>query len=266
VAHEVLNLTHWLVPERHRARYAGLVRTIAVRPEADIAGPALSAMPQWSRWDSGGTELLADLAADLKNTATWERALGALIGACEEDFAPLRAVVARLVRSLDEFDAAPDRDLPARQRIRKIVQLLGNDRVPAAHREFERVLAGDLAGVMPIEAIRLAASAVDWQSAEVLAQLRFVASLATRPTLALRARDEVASRLGRGLAGMTYLDIRALAAGLAGHAPLLALSVATVGGRMEGWPEYWREILRQVRADADPDVREAALAVVTSAE
>ncbi len=266
VAHEVLNLTHWFVPERHRTRYAGLVRTIAVRTEADIAGPALSTMPQWSRWDSSGTELLADLAADLNNTATWERALGALIAECQEDFTPLRAVVARLLRSLDEHDTEPDRDLPARQRIRKIVQLLGNDRVPAAHREFERVLAGDLATVMPIEAIVLAASAVDWQSAEVPAQLRFVASLATRPTRALRARDEVEFRLDRSLAGLTYPGILAFATGLVDTAPLLALGIATVGGRLEGWPEHWRAILRQVRADADPDVREAALAVVAAAE
>lgn len=266
VAHEVLNLTSWFVPERHRARYAGLVRKIAVRPEADIAGPALSTMPQWSRWDSSGTELLADLAADLNNTATWERALDALIGECQEDFAPLRAVVARLLRSLDEHDAEPDRDLPARQRIHKIVDLLGNDRVSPAHRAAERVLAADLADPMPFQAIELAASAVDWQRADVQDQLRFLASLATRPTLALRAGDEVAARLNRGLAGLTYPGILALATGLVDSAPLLALGIATVGGPLEGWPEHWRAILRQVRADDDPDVREAALSVVAAAE
>lgn len=266
VAHEVLSSGHWFVPERHRPRYAALVRTIALRAEPDIAGPALSAMPQWSRWDGGGTELLRSLVEDLKNTATWQRALGALIGVCDTDFTPVREVVARLLGALTEFDAVPDRDLPARQRIRKVVELLGNDRMSAAHREFERELAVDLAGVMPVEAVRLAVSSVDWHSASALDGLRFVASLATRPALGLRARDEVASRLQRSLAGLTYEDIRALAAGLVEAGPLPALGIATVAGPLEGWPEFWREIVRRVRADADPDVREAAFAVVTAPE
>ncbi len=266
VAHSLLELPPQFVAQRYRARYASLVRAVAVRPEPDVAGRALALLPLWSRWDAGGTDVPADLVTDLANTATWEPALGALLVGCEEDFTPLRAVVARLLSTLDSFDAAPDRDLPARQRIRKIVQLLGDNRVSAAHRAFERLLAADLAAPMPREAIRLAGSAVDWRGTDVLDQVLAVVALGTRPLLAVEVRDVLQRQLHRDVHEISAADVHDLAVALASPAPLVALSFTRLAGDRNGWPEPWRALLRRLRAHTDPDVREAALAVVTTRE
>ncbi|ANZ42383.1 hypothetical protein BBK82_00280 [Lentzea guizhouensis] len=266
VALSVLELPPQFIAARHRHRYAALVRTVAVRREPGIAEPALSRLPLWSRWDEGGTDLLADLTADLANTATWQAALGALISSCASDLTPLRSVVTRLLSTVDAFDAVPDRDLPARQRIRKVVELLADDRTSAAHRAFERQLAADLAAEMPREAIKLAAGAVEWQHADVLDQVLFAASLGTRPVLALEVRTALSRWLRHGLAGIAIDDVRRLATDVVIPAPLVALGFAAVAGEAEGWPEFWLAIVRQVRAHPDPDVREAALAVMTAPE
>jgi hypothetical protein len=49
VAHSLLELPPQFIAQRHRARYASLVRAVAVRPEPDVAGRALALQPLWSR-------------------------------------------------------------------------------------------------------------------------------------------------------------------------------------------------------------------------
>ncbi|MEU7482155.1 hypothetical protein AB0A63_39730, partial [Lentzea sp. NPDC042327] len=230
VALSVLDLPPQDVADRHRTRYASLVRAIAVRPEPEAARRALATLPLWSRWDTGGTDLLADLTTDLTRTATWQQALTALVAACEDDLTPLRTAVTRLLSTLDTHNAEPDRDLPARQRIRAVVRLLADDRTSPTHRAFERLLAHDLATPMPREAIRLAASAVDWQADDVLDQVLFTASLATRPTLALDARTELQRWLRHNAAKTTPAQLRTLATALLAPAPLVALGFADVAG------------------------------------
>ncbi|NGO41344.1 hypothetical protein G6048_03885 [Streptomyces sp. YC419] len=52
-----------------------------------------------------------------------------------------------------------------------------------------------------------------------------------------------------------------------GHAQgLLAVALTSALGSRTGWPAPWREHLRHLRRHALPDVRDAALAVVTAHE
>jgi hypothetical protein len=47
---------------------------------------------------------------------------------------------------------------------------------------------------------------------------------------------------------------------------LLAVALTRVAGERAGWPDGWRERLRRLRRHPAPDVRHAALAVVTVRE
>jgi hypothetical protein len=117
---------------------------------------------------------------------------------------------------------------------------------------------------MPREAIRLAASAIDWRGDEVLDQVLAVVSLGTRPLLALEVRDVVRRQLHHDLTEIS--DVHGLTAALVAPAPLVALVFTQLASDREGWPEPWRALLRRLRSHTDPDVREAALAVVTAQE
>ncbi len=259
-----------VVPRRHRARYAGLVRVLADSADPDTARLGLSASPYWTRWSAGGTELLVRRVTDLADTATWRHALAALVqvSAATADVTPLRAAVTSLLAADGRFDAEDDRDLPARQRIAALVRRLADTRDSDRSRAAARALVPDLvAAGYRSRAVALAVAAVTWEEGAELDGLRAVAHLAVRPTTAWWAAEELAAVLPdvvRRVSPPRLLDVAATLA--AGGAAPLALAIATAAGRDAGWPAQWRELLRGLRRHDDPDVREAASDVVTSEE
>ncbi|WP_141974707.1 hypothetical protein [Saccharothrix saharensis] len=259
------------VPRRHRARYAELVRVLAGSTDPDTARLGLGALPHWTRWSPGGTDLLVDRVTDLGDTATWRPALTALVelSAATADVTPLRAAVASLLAADGGLDAEEDRDLPARQRIAALVRHLADTRDADRSRAAARALVGALvdAGYRSW-AVKLAVVAVPWEEPGAeLDGLREVARLAAGPVWTWRAAEEVAGVLPavvRRVSPARLLDVAG--ALVAGGAAAVALAVVTAAGRDAGWPAPWRELLRGLRRHGDPDVREAASDVFTSQE
>ncbi|WP_158841223.1 hypothetical protein [Saccharothrix deserti] len=271
VAAAVLDQGPDVVPRRHRARYAELVRVVADSADPDTARLGLTALPGWIRWADGTADLLVGRVVDLADTATWQHALTALerLSATTSDITPLRAAVTALLAVDGEFDAAEDRDLPARQRIAAIVRRLSGTRSSTESRAAARALIPDLvtAGYRSWS-VSLAVVAVPWEEEGAeLDALREVARLAVRPTLARQAADELTGALTEVLQRLSrprLLDVAsALAAEGAGE---LALAITIPAGRDAGWPAAWRDLLRGLRRHDDPDVREAALGVFTTGE
>lgn len=257
------------VAERHRARYGALVRTVAGSADPDTARIGLAAWPAWSVWDRNGTRALVDVIGDLTRTATWREAVGAVLTACAVtgDPAPLRAVVTTLAGAGEVV--APDRDQPARQRLRHFLGCLearldtsGETMLDAAER-----LAATLAeqAGYRTDALMLAVAALP-RRGDLLPAARRLAALADRPAAAWQVADRLAAWLAGHDPGRPELldTARALADDPA--EALLAVGIASVAGARVGWPRPWRELVTALRDHPDPDVRERASHTVLAPE
>ena len=268
VATAVLDLDPFTVAPAHRQRYAGLVRTVAGADDQDLARRGLVTLAWWARWDADGTRMLVDRVADLAKTASWREALAALVAGCAttEDPAALADVVTRLLATPDG-PATADRDLPVRQRILAVADLV-------AHRAFEapalRAAAGTLAGVLTAEptlrgpAIDLAAAAVPFEpDGDGTAALRRVGELADTPRWAWHAHHAVAGRLRGRVARLPQAHLYELATAAP---PLLGLAIAGEAGPEAGWPQRWRAFVTGLREHPDTEVRLTALDTFTTRE
>ncbi|WP_027946984.1 hypothetical protein [Amycolatopsis taiwanensis] len=257
------------VAERHRARYGVLVRTVAGHPDPDAARAGLSAWPSWAACDHDGAASLATVICDLHNTATWRAAVDGLITACAltRDAAPLRAVVATLA-SVDAV-MGPDRDLPARQRVRHLVESLAArvDMSGEALRGVADAMSEVLASTAEYRAdgLALAVAALP-RRGDLLPALRRIANLADRPVLAWCVTDWLERWLtahdpGRPSLLPTARDLSTTSTGA-----LLAAGIAAQAGPYAGWPAPWRDLVLALRKHADPDIRERALRTATAPE
>jgi hypothetical protein len=272
VATAVLDVGPHAIAERHRPRYAGLVRAVAAAGDQDTAQLGLAALSSWLRWDPACVTLLTGRVTDLASTATWRVALRTLVTACAttEDPEPLRAVAARLAEA--GHVPARDRDLPARQRVLALAEAVCSEvrSRPVLHRAAEE-LAGTLAGrpTLRRSAIDLAVAAVSVDEGHDA--LVRVAELADTPRWAWYAHDAVRQGVGWWARRVPEDRLHGLALALVGHTaspvvPLLGAAVVSVAGEEAGWPARWRELLGELRAHQDPDVRLAALDTFTDPE
>jgi hypothetical protein len=268
VATAVLDLDPFTLAPAHRQRYAGLVHTVADAAEPDTARRGLATLARWTRWDPAGTRMLVGRVGDLANTASWREALAALVAGCTatEDPAPLADVVARLLATPDGPTTA-DRDLPVRQRIRAVAELVQRDahEVPAL-----RAAAGSLADTLAAEptlrgpTIDLAATAVPFEpDGDGTAALHRVAELADAPRWAWHAHHAVARRLAGRVARLPQAHLYDLATSAP---PLLGLAIAGQAGPEAGWPGHWRTYVIALRDHDDTDVRLTALDIYTTRE
>ena len=205
VATAIVDVAPDALPLRHRSAYAALVRTVAAAPVADDALDALHALPNWSRWDGGASvDLLVERTTDLRTTTTWRAALEGLLAATRwpGGTAGLAAATDRLLTAAadddlaDGFDAAADRDRPARQRL---VALAAAVRQHCRARPGLRDTSAALADLVeqrggPAElAASLAVEAVDWHAASDRSErLLRAAALCATPALAIRAGAQLA--------------------------------------------------------------------------
>ncbi|WP_291419071.1 hypothetical protein, partial [Actinophytocola sp.] len=268
VATAVLDIDPYTLAERHRPRYASMVHTVADAAEPDTARLGLTTLANWARWDEAGTAMLVGRVADLTNTASWREALTALVAGCTatEDPAPLVAVVTRLLATADPAPTA-DRDLPARQRVRAMSDLVQrNAHAAPGLRAAVSALAGALAAHPTLRGpmIDLAVTAVPFEpGADGPAALGRVADLADEPRWAWQAHRAVQRRLSGRVAKLPQAHLYELATRTT---PLLALAIASRAGPEAGWPAHWRELVTGLREHEDADVRLTALDTFTTRE
>ncbi|MGR3932979.1 hypothetical protein [Streptomyces sp. BRA346] len=284
--HAVLHARPLDLPELHRERYAQLIRVVCDTEDPEVAASGHAALARWSPWAPDAAALLVAAVTDLGNRASWRSAADALLalmaaapdGTSEDN--PLAWALAALVTADARTgmpDAEPDRDRPARQRIRHLATRLarhGRTRPREMRRHAlgaAELLAGYETFVPEAAQVLVHALDLDARPSALTAALARLARLHTsRPALAARTADvlrdrlDAASRPG-GREGLLRAAWQLEEDG--GHAAGLFAAVLTgVGGPRTEWAEPWRERVRGLRRHPHPDVRDAALRLTTAGE
>ncbi|TRO67610.1 hypothetical protein [Streptomyces sp. IB201691-2A2] len=293
----VLRVSPLDLPERHRARYARLVRDVCATDDQATATLAFGALSRWAPWSPDAPTVLASATADLSNRTSWRAAAEGLVVAAAGSAGGARGLREAL-RVLAEaeaeagigtdagteaetaapalVDAEPGRDRPARQRVDHLVARLAQQARTAAGPIREAALgAGELLarydGFVP-QAATVAAVHLDLdaEAERVDTALDRLAALTEgRPVLAARTATELAARLRRTQEGDAEIMLGAAQRLTVhgGHSEgLLATALTATLGTRTGWAPQWRAQLRTLRRHAQPDVRDAALAHMTAYE
>ncbi|EFL22093.1 translation initiation factor IF-2 [Streptomyces himastatinicus ATCC 53653] len=251
-----------------------------------MAASGHAALARWSPWAPDAAALLVAAVTDLGNRASWRSAADALLalmaaapdGTSEDN--PLAWALAALVTADARTgmpDAEPDRDRPARQRIRHLAtRLAQHGRMrPREMRRHALGAAELLAGYETFipEAAQVLVQALDLDarpSALTAALARLARLHTSRPALAARTADVLRDRLDAASRPGGREALLRAAWQLeedGGHAAGLFAAVLTgVGGPRTEWAEPWRERVRGLRRHPHPDVRDAALRLTTAGE
>ncbi|MFI9202931.1 hypothetical protein [Streptomyces sp. NPDC053048] len=272
------------LPERHRCRYAGLVRTVCVTDDPDLARQGFQALGTWSRWAPDAVDLLVAAVTDLDNRASWQSAARALCSyvAYAPSGSPDLVPLTRALTALMEADALPgtpdaeeDRDRPAFRRIQYVTTVLAE--LGGRQRRTVGTAAPAIADLLTAtgrhapEAAALLVRTLDLgaEPDELTAQLTRLARVHEgRPALATRTADTLTTRIGRRDGSDTALLHAAAALADDGEhaAGLFALALTVAGGRRGYWSTAWRDQLRALRRHPHADVRDEALRTVTAEE
>ncbi|MEU4213347.1 hypothetical protein AB0F13_25770 [Streptomyces sp. NPDC026206] len=281
----VLGTSPYQLPERHRTRYAELIHALCRTDDPEVAAAGYGALGQWSRWVPEAAGTLVDVVTDLDNRTGWRAAATALCRVVATgpsgtpDVTPLTRTLTALIAAdacAGTPDAEPDRDRPARRRVRHIVADLAqgsrwNHRttLPVTHAVTE-LLGGSPDFI--VDAVELSARTLDLDAAPdaLAAELTRLARLHQgRPALAVRTADALDQRLRASRNGdeEAFGHAARTLAEDGGHAAgLFAVTLTATGGRRTAWAVHWRERLRALRRHPHPDIRDAALALVTADE
>jgi hypothetical protein len=269
-AETLLDAIPYRLPERHRHRYAQLVRRLVGHPETDVVRRAYAALAGWVRWAPEIASELIGGVSDLSAGSTWRYALSCAetptVWSSLPDLLPeLTSTLLRLTRS--DPDAEALRDLPARQRL---LQLVGGvcrsaqvgRRHPEPVRRMVEILGADPTFVPA--AGGLAASLL-WPGTGFVPEVQALADLLSGFAPAVSEVDDwlaVAEWEPDDVGpAVDALTARGDAAG-----GRLAVMLAGTAGSRAGWPEAWRQRLRVLRGHQAPEVRYAALGVFTATE
>ncbi|MFE2147481.1 hypothetical protein ACFXA3_38115, partial [Streptomyces sp. NPDC059456] len=271
------------VADRHRPRYARLVALLAASGHRTVADRAIAALPGWVAYAPEAADPVRLAVCDLAPHPGWKAAATALEkiagsrlphpvgggGPGSQFHAAVEELLA-VVRSGDDPEAEPERDLPALQRVRFLCQNLAPE-----HHVLRAGLVRQLAGEPALATTRVALlrRAVDLRAE--LPVLRaalddLVAAHEGRPGLAVATAN--ALRDGNlhgdrvGDPEVVLEAVRALAGDGARVPGLFAVALTTAVGRRLGWPPQWRAMLRELRRHAETEVRDAALGAVTHHE
>ncbi|MBC2876537.1 MULTISPECIES: hypothetical protein [Streptomyces] len=275
----------WHLAAEHRPRYARLVAEVCSTTDPEVREEALDRLAAWAPYAPEAATVLGRTVTDLDVRVGWReaaRALGSLAisgaphpvgGAApgslfHDTIADLLTAVRRA-----EYDARPDRDRPASQRLRWLLLRLPHRVDPGTVPVLEAVAdqLADEPSVAEHRAGLLRSLILPDQELGVLrARLSALAdALRGRPGLACRT----AEYLERQVAGATPPDPAAVLAAARHTAAadgvpggLLAVALVAAQGRRLGWPEEWRVLLRELRRHEDGDVRAAALEAVVHYE
>jgi hypothetical protein len=217
----------------------------------------------------------AALVADLDATADWRPAAVTLVEAAAAGGGPhpLVLLATRLAPVGDEAAAdRSDRDLPRRQRLTHVAELLIDLPIAARHglrdafQGFAAALGTDptMLGLQQ----RLRVGALDWRRPGDVRQalLQAAGQCATRPLQAGALAALVRASLREDPDAWDPHALLGLATELANRAGVaggrVAVEVAAAAGPRTGWDGRWRPYLRSLRWHPDPDVASAARDVV----
>jgi hypothetical protein len=269
VAMQVLRVLPHAIPEQHRAGIARLISEVAAGTDTRLRTQALQQLGSWLTWFPEAIPVLRASITDLDDRTGWGGAVSGLISAITT--AAAETAVLDCVEALaatDDPDAETDRDRPGLQRTRALISgLKHGPNSKAPRREAIVRLTEALTAYPEIrrEVVELRFSTVRTDTAEASGDIQAISLLvAGRPALAAQVSRPAWSNWP------TYpyywnRDAMLAAAENAGNG-YLAVGIVAVGGPHYGWPEAWRALLRELRRHADPDVRDAALRVMTSSE
>ncbi|MET7905355.1 hypothetical protein ABZS86_29365 [Streptomyces sp. NPDC005355] len=284
--HAVLRTRPLDLPETHRARYAQLIRVVCDTDDPEVAAPGYAALAVWSPWAPDAAAVLVAAVTDLENRTSWRSAADSLLDlmAAAPDGVPEDNPLAWALAALATADARPgapdaepDRDRPARRRIRHIADRLAmHSRMRSRAMRPTATAAGELlAGyetfVQDAAHVLVNALDLDAHPGPLAAALARLARLhAARPALAARTADVLHQRLNTAMrpgSGEALLRAARRLGEDGGHASgLFAATLTGVGGARTEWAEPWRERLRALRRHPHPDVRDAALRLTTAVE
>jgi len=260
-----------------RPRYAALVLQVARHPDLNVRRQAFGNLPEWS---PGSEEPVARAAAervlDLTGGAEWREATRALVDTVRDGvaFQHVVSTVATLVTAPTEErqNAKPERDLPARQRLRTLAETLRGLPRPVRLRlrsglqEVARLIATD-ASLWPTSAgLRL--GLLEWKDAGAAASalLALAHEVHDEPLFALALADTVASAVGDPSSGWEPEALLEVADRVAEAAPLVSLALVRAAGERLHWREDAARRLRTLREHSRPGIRAAARAILTANE
>lgn len=277
----LLRTRPWQLPEAHRPRFARLVGQVCRSEQTEAAVAALGQLTHWARFAPEAAEAIPALVHDLDDRETWGAAVRALATLAGADLphplggtAPgslLHRTVTGLLTAVraGEFEALPERDLPARQRLTVLVA-----RLPRPDRPWIRTTLTGVAGLLsdqPAFQVRVLLALVDLAAESPEAQLRELAgACAGRPALAAATARQLGKQLGSHRLPEDLEPARQAAEHLCWDGQsatgLLAVGLlAGVGPRL-GWPAEWRTVLQALRRHPMADVQDAARDLVTAEE
>ncbi|MBL7259451.1 hypothetical protein [Paractinoplanes lichenicola] len=249
--------------ERYRARFAALVDAACRSDDQLIRAVAFALVPDWAPWLGDVTGLVVDRLTDLDAYLNrYETA--ALVGTLHAG--GLETVWQRLTDADATDDpGSAERDRPWRERLDDLADAVDTwaaradpavDRGPAL--TAARSLADRDGFLTPALKMMVALGGSDVldEVADRCADRPIVAYHAAQTLTSYLTRVESMFDAGAQLVRATDFEQRG---GLA-HG-LFAVALTRRGYRL-GWPVEWRDRLRSLRRHPDPDVRDAATAVV----
>jgi hypothetical protein len=277
VAASLLDQSPALLRPEVRPRYTALVLQVARHPELSVRKQAFGAL---SAWSPGAEEPVARAAAerilDLEGGAEWREAAGALVETVRDGLAVehLISTTAALVTMpvATAHDASPERDLPARQRLRGLCASLLNLprpvrlRLRARLHEVAAVIATD-ASLWP-ESAALRLGSLEWKDAGAAAEvLRGLAKESREePLFAPELAAAVSSAVGHAGAEWEPEALLEAADGVATEAPLVSVALVRAAGERLHWREDAARRLRTLREHSRPAIRATARAITTARE
>ncbi|MFY0564816.1 hypothetical protein ACN28E_13250 [Archangium lansingense] len=275
VAASLLEVHPGQLPLEVRPRYAALVLEVSRHPELTVRRQAFTVLPGWS---SGVEEQVARESAgrvlELSGGAEWLEAARALVEATREGkaFEQVVACTSQLVSAPPAPDATPERDVPARQRLKGLHRVLLGLPRPVRLRlrthldEVARVLARDASLWPESAALRLAS--LEWREARAASEVLHELAAETReePLFAPSLATAVATQVVDPSAEWTPETLLELADQVGSELPLTAVVLVSVAGQRLNWREDAARRLRALRQHPVAAVRTAAYATVTANE
>lgn len=262
----------------HRSRYGELVARLPFTADRLTAQQALGSLADWARHTPSAGAALADVYTDFASPLTEWRARYGLTRLAQSDLphplggvrpgSLLHGVVDRLLAQViagEPQGCGPEGDLPARRRLHALIGTSIDDRPMCA------ALARQLTDEPAVAATRTAllARAIDLEAAEpeLLSSLRsLIAAVEGRPVRAARVAEDlqIVHRYGKPLPdpAAALAAVRALGDHGGFAEGLVATGLATAVGARQNWPDPCREAVLALRRHAEPEVREAAYAIV----
>lgn len=269
------------LPEAYRSRYLELVLTITGHADPDTSRMAINSM---IRWINGNEQVIAAAAAriilDLKDSYRWESAVRTLTEVCRDG--EVNETVIDVVRDLvstvinEDWNATPQRDLPHRQRLLKLVNQLTS--LPKTTRAGLEPLYGGIIGCLLEDEtlthaiVNLYVAAIDWNNADGTLEYlgRIVKVTSNQRRLLDTAYRQIQQSLKESKGHWSPEAVLKLAESIwaKGGADIqyLGLAVLEAAGKVLMWSQSSASLLKLYRKHTNVEIRSLASDIWTTVE